>query len=163
MPISSTGNRRAQRGVTLIEMMIVLVIIALIVGVSFPNMIAGMDNLRLSAATRSLAAFINVAANRAERRQQAVDLTVSVRDNTVTMRSADAGLIKRLNLPPGIVVRAVWPALAEPTNEPRQFLIQPGAVSPRIGIEIANRRGARRIVRLNPITGVTEVETPEQP
>jgi len=149
--------------VTLIEMMIVLVIIALIVGVSFPNMIAGMDNLRLSAATRSLAAFINVAANRAERRQQAVDLTVSVRDNTVTMRSADAGLIKRLNLPPGIVVRAVWPALAEPTNEPRQFLIQPGAVSPRIGIEIANRRGARRIVRLNPITGVTEVETPEQP
>ena len=163
MPISSIGNKRAQRGVTLIEMMIVLVIIALIIGVSFPNMIAGMDNLRLSAATRSLAAFINVAANRAERRQQAVDLTVSVRDNSVTMRSADAGSLKILSLPPGIALRAVWPALAEPSNEPRQFLIQPGGVSPRIGIEIANRRGARRIVRLNPITGVTEVETPDQP
>jgi hypothetical protein len=29
---------------------------------------------------------------------------------------------------------------------------------PRIGIEIANRKGTRRMVRVNPMTGVPEVQ-----
>ena len=177
MPISATGNkprgarlsvqrrtsvRRAlvSRGVTLMEMMVVLAIISLIVGISFPSTIAGMENIRLAAGARSVAAFMNVAANRAERRQQAIELSISVKDNTVTMRSPDAAFVKKLDLPTGISVRAVWPALAEPSDEPRQFLLQPGGVPPRIGIEIANHRGARRIVRLDPITGVTQIEQP---
>jgi len=150
-------------GVTLMEMMVVLAIIGLIVGISFPSTIAGMENLRLAAGARSVAAFMNVAANRAERRQQAIELSISVKENLVTMRSPDAAFLKKLDLPRGIAVQAVWPALEEPTDEPRRFLFQPGAVPPRIGIEIANRRGARRIVRLNPVTGVTEIERPEQP
>jgi prepilin-type N-terminal cleavage/methylation domain-containing protein len=178
MPISPTGNKllwgggpRLQRvsrpvvcrGVTLMEMMVVLAIISLIVGLSFPSTIAGMEKLRLAAGARSVAAFMNVAANRAERRQQAIELSISIKENTVTMRSPDAAFLKRLILPPGIAVQAVWPALEEPTDEPRRFLFQPGGVPPRIGIEIANRRGARRIVRLNPLTGVTEIEQPESP
>ena len=149
------------RGVTLMEMMVVLAIIALIVGISFPSTMAGLENLRLAAGARSVAAFMNAAANRAERRQQAIELSISVKENSVTMRSPQTDFVMKLGLPPGIALRAVWPALAEPSDEPRQFLIQPGGVPPRIGIEIANRRGARRIVRLNPITGVTEIEQPE--
>jgi len=189
MPISSTGNsfrgasfslqrdfspaRRTEvrrctlkrapqpRGVTLMELMVVLAIIALIVGISYPSTIAGMENLRLAAGARSVAAFMNVAANRAERRQQALELTISIKDNSITMRSPDVAFLKKLDLPPGIAVRSVWPALPELTDQPRQFMFQPGGVPPRIGIEIGNRRGARRIVRLNPITGVTEIEQPE--
>jgi prepilin-type N-terminal cleavage/methylation domain-containing protein len=166
MPTSSTGNKlrgrlSGRRGVTLMEMMVVLAIISLIVGLSFPSTIAGMENIRLAAGARSVASFMNVAANRAERRQQAIELTVSVKENAVTMRSPDAAFVKTLDLPRGITIRAVWPALLEPTDEPRQFMLQPGGVPPRIGIEIANQRGARRIVRLNPITGVTEIEQPE--
>jgi prepilin-type N-terminal cleavage/methylation domain-containing protein len=162
--LSRRPSRRLARGVTgvtLMEMMIVLAIIALIVGISFPSTIAGMENLRLAAGARSVAAFMNVAANRAERRQQAIELSISIKENTVIMRSADAAFAKKLALPPGIAVRAVWPALEELTDEPRRFLFQPGGVPPRIGIEIANHRGARRIVRLNPLTGVTEIEQPE--
>ncbi|HXM44275.1 MAG TPA: prepilin-type N-terminal cleavage/methylation domain-containing protein [Bryobacteraceae bacterium] len=151
------------RGVTLMEMMVVLAIIALIVGVSAPSTIAGLENIRLAGAARSVAAFMNVAANRAERRQQAIELSISIKENSVTMRSPEAAFMKKLNLPPGITLQAVWPPLEELTDEPRRFLIQPGGVPPRIGIEIGNRRGARRIVRLNPITGVTEIEQPESP
>ena len=161
MPISSIGNRT--RGVTLMEMMVVMAIISLIVAVSFPSTMAGLDNVRLSTATRSVAAFMNSAFNRAERRQQAVELTISIADNGMTMRSAEANFTKRLNLPPGIKVAAVWPALTEASDEPRSFLLQPGGVPPRIGIEIANKRGARRIVRLDPITGSTQIEQPETP
>jgi len=142
------------------EMMVVLAIIGLIVALSFPSTIAGLENVRLAGGARSVAAFMNAAGNRAERRQEAVELTVSIKDNSVTMRTADAAFLKKLTLPPGIAVLAVWPALDEPTDEPRRFLLQPGGVPPRIGIEIANHRGARRIVRLDPITGVTQIEQP---
>jgi prepilin-type N-terminal cleavage/methylation domain-containing protein len=164
MPISSTGNRaRGDAGITLMELMVVLAIIALIVSVSFPTTMAGLENLRLTSGARSVAAFMNSAANRAERRQQAIELSVSVRENTVTMRSPDPGFIRKLDLPQGITVQAVWPEPPEPTDEPRHFLFLPGGVPPRIGIEIANRRGARRIVRLDPITGVAQIEQPETP
>ena len=86
--------RRPARGVTLMEMMVVLVIITLIVGISFPSTIAGLENLRLTAGARSVAAFMNIAANRAERRQQAIELSISVKDNAVTMRSAEAGFLQ---------------------------------------------------------------------
>lgn len=142
------------------ELMVVLAIIALIVGLSFPSTIAGLENLRLSAATRSVASFLNVAANRAERRQQAVELIISPKDNLLSMRFADNAAEKKLSLPPGVTVSAVWPPLPFPSDIPRQFLIQPGGVMPRIGIELVNRRGTRRIVRLDPITGVTQIEKP---
>jgi len=35
----------------------------------------------------------------------------------------------------------------------------PGATVPGIGIQIANRRGTRRIVRLDPMTGFPRVES----
>ncbi len=162
MPISSTGSRpRGTAGVTLMEMLVVLVIIALIVGISFPSTIRGLDNLRLASGARSVAAFMSSAANRAERRQQAVELSVSVRDNAVTLRSAEASFQKRLKLPQGITVEAVWPAPAEATDEARRFLFVPGGVPPRIGIEIGNRHGGRRTVRLDPITGAAQIEQPQ--
>jgi len=34
----------------------------------------------------------------------------------------------------------------------------PGGNVPRIGIEIVNRKGLRRLVRVNPMTGVPEVQ-----
>ncbi|HTQ57646.1 MAG TPA: prepilin-type N-terminal cleavage/methylation domain-containing protein [Bryobacteraceae bacterium] len=161
MPISSTGNRA--RGVTLMELMVVLAIISLIVAISFPSTMAGLENIRLSSGARSVAAFMNAAANRAERRQQAMELSVSVKDNAITLQSADATYARRLNLPRGVVVDAVLPPLPEPSDEPRHFLFLPGAAPPRMAIEVANPHGLRRIVRLNPITGVTEITQPESP
>jgi prepilin-type N-terminal cleavage/methylation domain-containing protein len=167
MPISSVGSRGRRgagvTGVTLMEMMVVLAIVALIIGVSVPSTIAGLENIRLASGARSVAAFMNSAANRAERRQQAIELSVFIKENVVIMRSPEITFMKKLDLPPGIAVQAVWPAPLELTDEPRHFLFLPGGVPPRIGIEIANRRGGRRIVRLNPVTGVSEIEKPESP
>lgn len=158
MATSSVGNRA--RGVTLLEMMVVLVIIMLIVGISFATTMGGLENIRLAAGARSVAAFMNIAANRAERRQEAIELTISIPENSMTMRSPDANFVKKLDLPRGITLQAVLPPLPEASGEPRQFLIQPGGVPPRIGIQLANHRGLWRIVRLNPITGVSEIERP---
>ena len=47
MPILSVGRTSNQHGVTLIEMMVVVTIIALMAGISFPAVSAGIDSVRL--------------------------------------------------------------------------------------------------------------------
>jgi prepilin-type N-terminal cleavage/methylation domain-containing protein len=145
-----------RRGVTLVEMLIVVTIIGLIAGVSFPAISAGLDSLRLASASDALVSFLNAGLNRAERRQEGVEVAVSTKDNAVSLTSTS--MARKLEMPHGVTIQQVWPKLAEETDAPRVFLLMPGGTIPRIGIEIANRRGARRIVRVNPMTGVPEIE-----
>ena len=62
------------QGVTIVEMLIVVTIIGLIAGISFPAVTSGIDSLRLASASDSLASFLNGAMNRAERRQDVVEI-----------------------------------------------------------------------------------------
>ena len=149
-------------GVTLMEMLIVVALIGLIAGISFPSVASGIDSLRLSQATDSIASFLNTALTRAERRQQVMEVTVSFQDNAMWLRSADPSFVRKLEMPDGVAIRHVYPAipgLAE--DAPRAILLFPGGAIPRIGVEIANRRGVSRIVRMDPMTGVPEVERPQ--
>ena len=68
------------------------------------------------------------------------------------------GFTRKLEMPSGVTIKAVWPKLPAEGEGTRRFLLLPGSTVPRLGIEIVNRKGARRIVRVNPMTGVPEVE-----
>jgi prepilin-type N-terminal cleavage/methylation domain-containing protein len=150
---------RSQAGVTLIEMMVVVALIGLMAAISFPSVSSGLDSIRLVAAADSIAAFLNSGLNRAERRQHPVEITISLGDHSLTMRSADPGFVRTLGMPEGVTIAAVHPPLPPGIDEPsRTFLVYPAGAIPRIGIEIANRRGARRIVRIDPTTGVPAIE-----
>jgi prepilin-type N-terminal cleavage/methylation domain-containing protein len=92
-------RRPNQAGVTLIEMMAVVTIIGLIAAISFPAVTSGLESIRLASATDSVAAFLNGGLDRAERRQQAVEITVSATENSVTMQSLEPGLIRTLAMP----------------------------------------------------------------
>jgi len=132
-------------------MLIVVAIVGLIAGISFPAVSSGIDSLRLSSASDSLVSFLNGALNRSERRQQVVQISISVEKNAVYLNSPD--LARELDMPTGITIEAV--------HGPPLFLLLPGATVPRVGIQIINRKGARRIVRVNPMTGVPEIERVE--
>ena len=144
------------QGVTLVEMLIVVTIIGLIAGISFPAVTSGIDSLRLASASDSLVSFLNGAMNRAERRQDVVEIAISIQDNAVWLTTA--GLSRKLEMPSGVTIKAVWPKFAANPDAPRRFLLLPGGAVPRLGIEIANRKGVRRLVRVNPMTGVPEIE-----
>src|SRR5271165_2710882 len=86
--IRSVGRiSSSRRGVTLIELMVVVALISLMVGISFPAITSGIDSLRLNAATNGVVSFLNSGLDRAERRQQMVEITVSKSANSLDMRS----------------------------------------------------------------------------
>jgi prepilin-type N-terminal cleavage/methylation domain-containing protein len=150
-----------QCGVTLVEMMIVVAIAGAMVSLVLPTFSNGLENLRLSQASDSVAAFINGALNRAERRQQAIEIIITPRENLILLRSADATFSRQLELPDGIKIAGTLP---KPTGDPadaRGFLVLPGATPPRIGVQLVNRRGRQSIVSVDPITGVPRIERPE--
>src|SRR5262249_1821608 len=72
MPTLGAGSSR--RGITLIEMVIVMAIVGLIAGITYPTVSNGLDSVHLAAATDTVAAFLNAAVNRVERRQEVVEL-----------------------------------------------------------------------------------------
>ncbi|HMD49255.1 MAG TPA: hypothetical protein VKG79_09165, partial [Bryobacteraceae bacterium] len=149
--------------VTLIELMVVVALISLMVGISFPAITSGIDSLRLNAATNGVVSFLNSGLDRAERRQQMVEITVSKSANSLDMRSSEKEFQRKLALPDGVSITHVLPELEDgDPGAPRTFVLYPGGTVPGFGIELINRRKVQRIVRVDPITGVPRVERPEQ-
>lgn len=154
-------SSRGRAGITLIEMMVVVMLISLMVGISFPAISSGVDSLRLNAATNGVVSFVNSGLSRAERRQQVVEITISKAENSLSMRSTEPGFFRKLELPPGVSITHVLPELPQNPDAPRSFMLYPGGTAPRFGVQLVNRRNAERIVRVDPITGVPHVEIPQ--
>ena len=153
------GGLPHSRGITLIELLVVLSIIGIISAVAFPSFTAGLDGVRLASSTQSVASFLNSAVNRVERLQQPVEVAISTRDSTLTLYTNQPGFTRELKMPAGISIEAVLPAIPGDNEPVRRIVIVPGGAVPGIGIRLASSRGARRIVRLDPMTGFPRVES----
>ena len=159
MRTSSTGNR-ADAGVTLIEMVIVVALLGLIVAVVAPSMASGLDSVRMASATDNVATFLNSAVNRAERRQQPVMLAILPKENKLVMYAGD-GFTREMPMPEGIAIEGVLAGEGVGGQDGTRLMLMPGASVPGIGVQIINQHGNRRIVRLDPMTGYPRVETPK--
>ena len=161
MPTFSVG-RTSRRGVTLVEMVVVVAIIALIVGLSFPAATAGLENVRIVSAGDSVATFLNGAVNRAERHQEPVELTIAQEDGVLTLHSNEPGFTRELKMPDGVSIESVLPEIdGADGSQPRRILFLPGATVPGIAIQLTNRRHAHRRIHLDPMTGFPRVENVE--
>jgi prepilin-type N-terminal cleavage/methylation domain-containing protein len=149
------ARRQNERGVTLIEALIVVALIAMIAAVSFPAVSAGLDTLRLRSTSDAMVSFLNVALDHADRRQQAVEVIISPRENLLLSRTADLGFSRTMDLPAQVRIVSVQPALPAilDSGEPRHFLLYPGGSVPGIGIEISTLQGRKRLVSVDPVTG----------
>ena len=157
MSVGAT-NKRGRAGITLIELLIVLTLIALVTGIAFPSAAAGVESLRLRSISDTVVSFLNTAIDRASRRQQVIEVWISPKDNVLISRSPDLEFSRRLELPEGYRILTVLPAAEVNADEPRRFLLYPGGAVPRIGVEIGNRSGAKRMVRVDPFTELTRAE-----
>ena len=163
-PVDGVRSRSQQgeRGVTLIEMLIVATIIALVAGLSFPSVASGVDSLRLRSSSNAIVSFLNTAIDRADRHQQVIEILISPRENILEARAPGDQFVQRLDIPEPVHIVSVQPGAEVAPDEPRRFLCYPGGTVPRIGIEIANKTGRRRMVSIDPITGVPRSEVEPQ-
>ena len=157
LSVGATNNRR-RAGITLIELLIVLTLIALVTGIAFPSAAAGVESLRLRSVSDMVVSFLNTAIDRASRRQQVIEVWISPKDNVLISRSPDLEFSRRLELPEGYRILTVLPAAEVNPDEPRRFLLYPGGTVPRLGVEIGNRSGAKRMVSVDPFTELTRAE-----
>jgi prepilin-type N-terminal cleavage/methylation domain-containing protein len=163
MPILLVGSERAGRkagcgqdcppyesGVTLIEMLVVVTIISIVAGLSFPALTSGLGSIRLSSASGSAASFLTSTMNQVERRELAAVVVITPAEKQLAVYTAASGEkpAQVLRMPSGISIEG---------DEPRRFLLQPGGTFPRITVVLHNEKGSRRSVRIDPITAVPEI------
>jgi prepilin-type N-terminal cleavage/methylation domain-containing protein len=138
-------------GVTLLEMLIVVTIIATIVSVSFPALTAGLAGIRLSSASGTVASFLTSAMNNVERREQAAAILVEPKANVIEIFSAESREkpSETLKMPQGIAIEG---------DENRRFMLFPGGAFPRIAIALKNEKGARKSIEIDPVTAVPKIK-----
>jgi len=148
----------------LIELLIVMTIVALLAGLTYPSAVAGLDGLRLRSAASQVASFLNTAMDRAERRQQVVELRISPAENALGARSADSSFALAMSLPDSIAIRSIEPAVVNPDSpgEPRRLLLYPGGALPRIALELVTKDGRKRRVAVDPVTALPSSQTAEK-
>lgn len=146
-------TRNSQRGVTLLEMLIVVAIIATVAAVSFPALTNGLASVRLSSAASGVASFLTSSMNTVERREQAAAIVVNPKENRVDVFTAASGLkpSRTFQPPAGITFEG------DEGGDPHRYLLYPGGSFPRIAIVLRNDKGARRSVAIDPVTAVPQV------
>jgi type II secretory pathway pseudopilin PulG len=134
-------------------MLIAVALLAVIAGLAYPSVTAGLDSLRMRSAANEVVGVLASALDFADRRQQVVEIQILPSDNALQARTSDAAFYRRVSLAEPLRIGAVTPAVpGAPVGEPRRFLVYPGGAVPAIGIEIVNPKGARRLVSLDPLT-----------
>jgi prepilin-type N-terminal cleavage/methylation domain-containing protein len=160
--VSLPRNSRSRRGMTMLEMLVVVAILSIVVAVSLPSVTAGLDSIRLASTGDAIASFLNGAVTHAERSEQPVIVVISLKEGTISADGGD-GYLRRFEMPQGIIMDRVLPDEAQGVADgeehaDRQILLLPGGVAPAIGVEYFNHHGARRRVQLDPMTGFPHVE-----
>jgi prepilin-type N-terminal cleavage/methylation domain-containing protein len=160
VPYTRAYSRRAfsQRGVTLLELLIVAALIALIAGLSYPSATAGIESMRLRSTADSISNFFSAAIDHAERREQVIEVWISPQDNVLVARSPDLGFQRRLEIPATFHISSIQPAAEVAEGSARRFLMYPGGTVPRIGVEIATQSGRKRLVSIDPLSGMPHSE-----
>jgi len=143
-------KQRSQRGVTLLEMLIVVAIIATVSAVSFPALTSGLASVRLASAASGVASFLTSSMNTVERREQAAAIVITPKENRVDVFTAASGPkpSSTFQPPAGITFEG---------EDPHRYLLYPGGSFPRIAIVLRNGKGARRSVAIDPVTAVPQV------
>jgi prepilin-type N-terminal cleavage/methylation domain-containing protein len=141
-------RRRGQAGITLIEIMVAMAIVAVIASISYPSFTAGLDGIRLKTAANKASTFVMTARNRADRFQAAVQLTADPERNELRAVSVDGKWEDLLKFESGIEVAA--PA------EAASVILFPGNPPPQFRMMLRSPRDSQAGFRINVFTGTAE-------
>ena len=91
-------------------MLIVLTLIALISGISYPSAAAGVESLRLRSVSDQVVRFLNTAIDRAGRREQVIEVWIAPKEQRLDRPFAGSGIFAPPGLPDGYHILSILPA-----------------------------------------------------
>lgn len=146
----------SRRGFSLLELLIVVTLIGLVSGLSYPSAVAGIDSLRLRSTSDQVVSFLNTALDRATRKQQVVELRISPAENALSARTADMSFERRMEVQNPVHIVSVGSSVPGSAGQAgqRRFLIYPGGTIPRIDIELSTNDGRKRRISVDPLSGI---------
>lgn len=143
-----------QSGITLIELMVAMAIVALMLGIAFPSMTAGLDSIVLRTDTDRAGIFFSQARLNADRLQQPVQLTSDPEKGQLTAVSIDGSWEDTLAF--NDRVRVAFPA------QKQSVILHPSTPAPRYRLLLESERGARAGLSINIFTGTPEQWKPSE-
>jgi len=143
-------------GVTLLEMLVVLAIIAIAGAVVFPSITSGLETVRLRTTAERLGSTFRFARETALYRQAICQVTVDPERQMVSLeeinpRQPAASRLRNWELPPE--VRADIPRAGV-------YIFAPDGGGPEIRLVLRNSRGRTALVELDVLTGLPKVTMP---
>ncbi len=141
----------SRRGVTLLEMLIVVSIIAIISAISFPALTSGLAGVRLQSSSGEVASFLTTSMNNVERHEEAAAIVITPKSNRVDVFTAvSAGKpVRSWEAPSGVTVEG---------EDPHRYLLFPGGAFPKISLVLRSEKGGRRSIEVDPITATPRIE-----
>lgn len=158
-------RKRKQRGVTLLELLVVVAVASVLLAVVFPSVGAGLRTLQLRSAAERLAASARYARDQAVHRQRFYELEIDPQAGTVSVTDFEGESRRSFELPGGVRVERILPQettlpylrAREDRPQPRRFLFSPDGSTPAFEIVLGIER-RQAVVRSNPLTGFAKVE-----
>ena len=156
-------SSKQQRGVTLLELIVVVAIASVLLAVVFPSVGAGLRTLELRSAAQRVAASARYARDQAVHRQRFYELEIDAEAGTVTVMDFEGESRRSFELPATVRIEKILPEeegltrFATREGRPRRFLFSPDGNAPAFEIVLANER-RQAAVRSNPLTGLARVE-----
>ena len=141
-------NGSTERGITLIELLVAMTIVALMVSISYPTMTRGLDGIRLKTAVDRAGTFFNAARQAADRRQEPVQFTVDPEGNQLTTLSADGAWEDSFVLDES--TEMAFPSKVQ------SLILYPGDPPPEFRLLLRSPDGATAGLKINVFTGVPE-------
>ena len=146
---------RSPRGVTLLELLVVIALASIMLALVFPAVGAGLRTLELRSAAQRLAAAARYARDQAIHRQRFYELEIDAAGGTISVEDLERTARRSFALPPSVHIEKISPEETAGSSR-RSFLFSPDGGSPAFEIVLGNER--RQVsVRSNPLTGFPKV------
>ena len=149
------STHRSDSGITLVELLVGLAIIALILSIAWPNLTTGIDGIRLRTAVDNIAVFFTEARNMSDRLQTPVQITALPKEDRLQAVTIDGAWRNVYDLPERIHILV--------PREPGAVILFPGAPTPGLRLLLEAEHGAQAGLRFNIFTGVAEKWEPDEP
>jgi len=157
----SDKNRQSsgENGFTLLELIVVTLIIALIMGVSYPSLERGSSILNLQTASRDVLNTFRFAREKAISEQMTMLLIVDRGERRLELANVLGEPMRAYTLPRGIHIQSMLRAGSEIQNEVMTVRFSPNGNLENVGIRLAADSGSRRMqIIADPLGGGARIE-----